>query len=152
VVTIITLLLVGAALIALETILPGLIAGTVGLVCLVVAIYLAYADHGATTGNWVLGITTTGLVLGTLAWLRWFPDTRLARRFVSDGSVGPIGTDRPELLERTGVALTTLRPSGTALIDNERVDVVTEGQMVQKGTPVKVVAIEGLRVVVRPQG
>jgi membrane-bound serine protease (ClpP class) len=149
--TIITLLLVGAVLIALETILPGLIAGTVGLGCLAVAIYLAYADHGVTTGNWVLGITTAGLVLGTLAWLRWFPDTRLARRFVSDGSVGPIGTDRPELLDRTGTALTTLRPSGTALIDNERVDVVTEGQMVEKGTPVKVVAIEGLRVVVRPQ-
>lgn len=150
--TIITLLLVGAVLLVLETILPGLIAGTVGLACLAVAIYLAYADHGVATGNVVLGVTAAGLVLGTLAWMRWFPDTRLARRFVSDGRVGPIGTDRPELLERTGTAITNLRPSGVALIDDRRVDVVTEGQMVEKGTPIKVVAIEGLRVVVRPQG
>jgi membrane-bound serine protease (ClpP class) len=149
--TIITLLLVGAVLLALETILPGLIAGTIGLGCLVAAVYLAYADHGSPTGNVVLGITTAGLVFGTLAWLRWFPDTPLARRFVSDGQVGPIGTDQPELLGQTGTALTTLRPSGTALIDNRRIDVVTEGQMVEKGTLVKVVAIEGLRVVVRPQ-
>jgi len=90
------------------------------------------------------------LVLGTLAWLRWFPDSRLAGRFVSAGQVGEIGTNRPELLERDGVSLTNLRPCGTALIDDRRVDVVTEGQMVEKGTPVKVVAVEGLRVVVRP--
>jgi membrane-bound serine protease (ClpP class) len=143
-------MLVGAVLLALETILPGLIAGTVGLGCLVVAIYLAYADHGVAAGNTVLGLTTGGLILGTLAWLRWFPDSRLARRFVSAGQVGEIGTDRPDLLEREGVALTNLRPSGTALIEDRRVDVVTEGQMVEKGTPVKVVAVEGLRVVVRP--
>lgn len=136
---------------ALETLLPGLIAGTVGLGCLVVAIYLAYADHGVATGNLVLGITTGGLVLGTLAWLRWFPDSRLARRFVSAGQVGEIGTNRPELLEREGMALTNLRPCGTALIDGRRVDVVTEGQMVEKGTSVRVVAVEGLRVVVRPR-
>jgi membrane-bound serine protease (ClpP class) len=149
--TIITLMLVGAVLLALETLLPGLIAGTVGLGCLVVAIYLAYAHHGVPTGNIVLGITTGGLVLGTLAWLRWFPDSRLARRFVSAGQVGEIGTNRPELLEREGMALTNLRPCGTALIDGRRVDVVTEGQMVEKGTSVRVVAVEGLRVVVRPR-
>jgi membrane-bound serine protease (ClpP class) len=63
--------------------------------------------------------------------------------------VGDIGTDRPELLNKTGQALTLLRPSGMAMIDGKRVDVVTEGPPVEQGTPIKVVAIEGLRVVVR---
>jgi membrane-bound serine protease (ClpP class) len=47
------------------------------------------------------------------------------------------------------VAQSNLRPSGLALIDGKRIDVVTEGPMIERGTPVKVVAVEGMRVVVR---
>ena len=38
---------------------------------------------------------------------------------------------------------------GTALINGKRVDVITEGSHIERGTPVKVVALEGMRVVVR---
>ena len=57
--------------------------------------------------------------------------------------------EKPELLNGTGVALTQLRPSGTASINGQRVDVVTEGGLIERGTAVKVVAVEGARVVVR---
>jgi membrane-bound serine protease (ClpP class) len=57
--------------------------------------------------------------------------------------------EKPELLNQTGSALTNLRPAGTAIINDRRVDVVTEGAMIERGTPVKVVAVEGMRVVVR---
>ena len=76
-------------------------------------------------------------------------ESRLARMFISQAVSGDIGTERPELLERTGTALTTLRPAGTALIEGKRVDVVTEGQLIERGAAVRVVAVEGLRVVVR---
>ena len=52
-------------------------------------------------------------------------------------------------LNKEGVAKTQLRPSGTAIIDGERVDVVTEGNLIEPGTNLKVVAVEGMRVVVR---
>jgi membrane-bound serine protease (ClpP class) len=42
-----------------------------------------------------------------------------------------------------------LRPSGTANINGQRVDVVTEGGLIERGTAVKVVAVEGSRIVVR---
>jgi membrane-bound serine protease (ClpP class) len=42
-----------------------------------------------------------------------------------------------------------LRPSGAAVINDKRVDVVTEGPFIDRGTPVRVVAVEGMRVVVR---
>lgn len=57
--------------------------------------------------------------------------------------------DRQALIDRPGIAATDLRPSGTAKIDGKRVDVVSEGQMIEKDTPIKVVTVEGLRVVVR---
>ena len=49
-----------------------------------------------------------------------------------------------------GVAATDLRPSGTAVIGDERVDVVTEGPWIEEGTRVVVMHAEGYRFVVRP--
>jgi len=147
--TVVTLILVGAALLLLETVLPGMIAGLIGFGCLVAGVVLAYMKFDARTGNLVLVLVVSGLIAGTLCWMKFFPDSRIARVFISHKTVGNIGTERPELLDQTGTALTTLRPSGTAIIDGRRVDVVTEGPLVERGASVKVVAVEGMRVIVR---
>jgi membrane-bound serine protease (ClpP class) len=47
-----------------------------------------------------------------------------------------------------GVALTDLRPSGTARVGAERLDVVTEGDYVAQGSPVRVIRSEGYRHIV----
>jgi membrane-bound serine protease (ClpP class) len=52
------------------------------------------------------------------------------------------------LLGKRGVALTDLRPSGAALIDGKRTDVLTEGSFIKRGTAVRVIRIEGSGVVV----
>jgi membrane-bound serine protease (ClpP class) len=57
---------------------------------------------------------------------------------------------RPDLVGREGVALTDLRPSGTVLIGEERVDAVSESAWIEDGTMVKVVSSQGYRHVVRP--
>ncbi len=147
--TVITLILVGAALLLLETVLPGMIAGFVGFGCLVAGVAVAYANFDARTANFVLLAVVVGLVAGALCWFKFFPESRLARLFISQRTVGDIGTERPELLHQSGTALTTLRPSGTALINGKRVDVVTEGPFIERGSPVKVVEVEVARVVVR---
>lgn len=146
---VITLIIVGAILILLETVLPGMIAGIIGFCCLIAAVYFAYERGGVETGNWVLMGVAIGLIIGSICWLRFFPNSRMAKPFVSKSAIGDIGAERPDLLNQTGTAYTSLRPSGTALIDGKRVDVVTEGALIEKGTPIKVVAIEGMRVVVR---
>ena len=56
---------------------------------------------------------------------------------------------RMDLLGREGVALTDLRPAGTARFGDERVDVVTESEWIEEGSRVSVVASEGYRQVVR---
>lgn len=147
--TVIILLVAGAALLLLETILPGLIAGTVGFICLVAGVAVSYSEFGVRGGNLVLAFTLIGLIVGTLLYFRYFPDSRAARLFVSQRAIGNVDAEQTDLLGQTGKALTTLRPSGTAVINGRRVDVVTEGGLVEAGTPVKVVAIEGMRTVVR---
>lgn len=140
----------GIALLFLETILPGLIAGFLGLCALAGAVGYAYVEFGVKTGNTTLMIVLALLIIGTILWMKFFPESAVARLFVSNRQIGTVGAEKPELLEQSGVAVTTLRPAGTALIKGKRVDVVTEGGFVEKGQNVKVVAIEGLRVVVRP--
>ena len=146
---VVILLIAGVVLLLLETILPGLIAGIVGFGCLTAGVVLGYAQFGLYTGNLILVLVLTGLVFGFACWIKFFPNSSAARLLVSQSTSGDIKTEQPELLNQTGVAYTQLRPSGTALINGKRVDVVTEGALIRRGTPVRVVAIEGLRVVVR---
>src|SRR6185369_10266295 len=147
--TVVTFILVGAALLLLETVLPGMIAGIIGFACLVAGVVMAYLNFEAPTANIVLLVVVVGVVAGSLIWFKFFPDSRFAKIFISERTVGDIGTDKPELLNQSGQALTALRPSGTAVINGKRIDVVTEGPFVEPGTAVKVVEVEGMRVVVR---
>jgi membrane-bound serine protease (ClpP class) len=146
---VITLLAVGALLMLAETILPGMVAGIVGCCCLLAGVTEGYIQFGPRAGNLILMGVLLGLIIGFCLWLKYFPDSYIAKFFVSRRVVGEIGTDRPELLHQTGTAFTQLRPAGTAVINGKRVDVVTEGQLIEKGTPIKVVAAEGMRIVVR---
>ena len=146
---VITLFVVGAILLLLETVLPGMIAGIIGLICIGIGVVQSFLIFGTETGSYVLAGVVVALMIGTFFWLKFFPESRAGRVFASHQTVGDIGTERPELVGHAGTALTPLRPSGTAIINGQRVDVVTEGAMVDRDTPIKVVAVEGMRVVVR---
>ena len=147
--TVVTLILVGAALLLLETVLPGMIAGIAGFGCLVAGVVVAYLNFDVRTANLVFLAVVVGLIAGALCWFKFFPQSRFAKLFISQRTVGDIGTEKPELLHQTGTAFTSLRPSGTAVINGKRVDVVTEGPFIERGSPIKVVEVEGARVVVR---
>ena len=53
------------------------------------------------------------------------------------------------LIGKTGTAKTVLRPSGTAEIEDQFVDVVTSGEYVEEGAFIQVMDVEGMRVIVR---
>lgn len=62
---------------------------------------------------------------------------------------GYVGRSEPEsFLGKEGKAITMLRPSGIVDVDGVRLDVVTDGEFLPKGTRVKVARIEGMRIVV----
>lgn len=146
---VLALIVVGAILLLLETILPGLIAGIAGAFCLMAGVVMGYVYFGPDIGTWILVGVGAGLLAAMAAYANMFPSSRLAQRFVSQRTIGTVGAEKPELVHQTGVAHTHLRPSGTALLNGQRVDVVTEGSMIERGTPIKVIAVEGMRVVVR---
>ncbi len=148
---VVILLAAGVILILLETVLPGMVAGIVGVGCLIGGVVAGYTELEPPAGNYVLLGVMIGLIGGFGLWAKYFPESRFARVFISQGEVGVVGAEKPELLDQSGTTLTALRPSGTAIIKGKRVDVVTEGPFIERGATVKVVAIEGMRVVVRAQ-
>ncbi len=93
----------------------------------------------------------------TLAFLsRYLPRSRLGRALILKDAVGgalgtatATSTVTPALLQREGVADTALRPTGKALIDGRRLDVVSDGDFIEQGVAVKVVEVAGPRIVVR---
>ena len=56
--------------------------------------------------------------------------------------------DYSEYLGQTGVALTVLRPAGTAMIENKRLDVVSVGDFIEVDVPIQVINVEGSKVMV----
>ena len=58
-------------------------------------------------------------------------------------------TDKSRFLGAIGVCMTDLRPAGTISVENEPLDVVTEGNFVKQGNIVKIINVDGSRVLVR---
>ena len=57
-----------------------------------------------------------------------------------------------ELIGKTGIAHTVLRPSGKVLIDDQVYDAFTRGDYVQKGDPIEVIGTEGITLKVKVVG
>jgi membrane-bound serine protease (ClpP class) len=156
-------ILLGVGLLALAVevfILPGFgAAGVLGIVSLAAAVILAMIGTSPTAADLtqaliVLGVSLAITVAVAYAWLRHLPNSgRFAGLFLrggahqSDGYIAAI--PRVDLVGQDGVAVTDLRPAGTAQIGHERVDVVTEGEYVPQGRAVRVMRSEGYRHVVR---
>jgi membrane-bound serine protease (ClpP class) len=86
---------------------------------------------------------------------RWLPKSTLFKKMelsaatsAAEGYTTSSGPARA-LLGSTGVAETNLRPSGKGRFGDQLVDVVTEGDLVERGKPITIVEVQGSRVVVK---
>jgi membrane-bound serine protease (ClpP class) len=148
---------VGFIALFLELFVPAVgLLGALGLGCMVVATVFAYRSLGKGAGTLflagVLLLTPGMIILG----LKLFPGSFAGKRLILHESMdrgegfSSSDVDRYEkLLGKEGVAITTLRPSGTVKIEGQKYSVVTGGEMIQQDEAVIVVKVEGNRIVVR---
>ena len=59
-----------------------------------------------------------------------------------------VDAETSPLIGREGIALSTLRPSGTGVFDEDRIDVVTGGEFIEKETPIRIIEAHGNRIIV----
>jgi membrane-bound serine protease (ClpP class) len=166
------LLFMGAlVLLLLEVfVIPGFgVAGISGLVLLVASLVLSMQGFIVPEFDWqwdrlnrnvllVLANTVGAfLAFGGFAYL--FGRTNMFNRLkladtqqTAAGFTVQTNEVRERYLGRSGRAITTLRPSGSADIDDERVAVESDGEWIEAGTEVEVVRVDGNRLIVRARG
>jgi membrane-bound serine protease (ClpP class) len=147
------LIAAGFALLAAEVLLvPSGVCGLLALAGWAVGIVLAF-HHDPSTG--LLALLAVGAGGGLFFYL-WF-NTSLGKQMVlrspeADTTLAETAANQEleRLVGRYGRTLSALRPSGIAEFDGRRVDVITEGLMVEPDQTVRCVEVKAGRVVVRP--
>ncbi len=146
-----TLLGAGLAMVILEMFLPGVVLGLLGAVSLIAGVIYAYAVFDVNVGNVVLIGTLLGSLILFFVWIKVFPYSPVGKILTLKSEIkqGTAASDRSNLLGQRGRALSFLRPGGVAVFDGTRVDVVAETDLIEAGSEIEVVKVEGLRIVVR---
>lgn len=144
------LLAAGILLIGAEVFVPGAVVGTIGALCLLGAAGVAFSISPVLGGYVSAGIVVLVAVTIVL-WIKLFPRSAIGRKMTldQDGKAFKAADPKQALVGRTGTAQSDLRPAGFALVDGKRVDVITEGGLIAKGAPIRVVRVEGNRTIVR---
>lgn len=163
----------GIILIAVEIfIIPGFgVAGILGFVLTLGAIAFSMLDGlewnefqwGASDGgdlleaferpalNLALGIFGSLGLLFTM--MKFLPQLKFVNDTMLPGSLsrgnGSEDQTAGELVGMTGVATSDLRPNGKAEIDGREIEVLAEGEFVEKGQAVRIVSSDGMGVAVK---
>ena len=157
----------GIALILVEIFLiPGFgFAGIFGIALVFVSLVGAMVRIVPGSESWIpvwtdlqLPIFKTGVALvgtgaGALLLGRFLPRSRLFGRLALSTATSAAegytaAPDTSALVGQTGVTLTPLHPAGAARFGAERLDVVTSGEFLDAGTPVRIAEAHGNRIVV----
>jgi len=136
-------------LLAEAFLLPGFgLPGALGIGLVLASVYLTFGAQSLAVGAYAVLVFGAGLFL----LFRFFPRSRVGRALVLESAISEAAPPKGELealLGAIGEALSDLRPAGVARFGDKRVDVVTEGEFIPRGTPVRVIKVEGPRVVVQ---
>jgi membrane-bound ClpP family serine protease len=148
---IITLLLIGLALVIIELVfIPGTtVVGLLGLIFSITGIIISYKHFGSDVGFYIL----ISMLLATLlalfysfrsgSWSKFSLKTSNKNR-VNEGMAASLA------IGDEGRAVSTLRPIGKADFKNQQFEVKTKGDYVEHGTRVRITQIELTQITVEP--
>jgi membrane-bound serine protease (ClpP class) len=143
---IILLFALGLSLIVAEIFLVGVVLGLIGLACVLVSIYFGF-ERSSAIGWTLVAITLASVPVLAFLWVKVI-NRVLAMKFTQAGYTSA-QTEYKDLVGQEGVALTVLRPAGMARFGDKKVDVVSEGEVIDRDSRVRVIEVKGNRVVVR---
>jgi len=149
-------LLLGLALVIYEIFTPGFaFPGFTGLILLIASVILTVRSLAEALMMIMLILVVLTVVF--IIALRSAAKGNLAKSALilkerSTREDGYLSTEDMQIfVGRNGTAATVLRPAGMADFDGVKLDVVTEGEFIEKDAPVTVIRVEGRRIVVRAQ-
>ncbi|MFL2860284.1 MAG: NfeD family protein [Pontiellaceae bacterium] len=110
--------------------------------------------------SWELETFTTPLINVAIAFSgslfltvfagKYLPKTRAFSTLTLHETIKKSADHSEELLGLEGTTLCELRPSGSALFEGQKRDVITQGEFIAKGTTVRIISLNGIACVVEP--
>jgi len=163
--------LLGLTLVAVEFfVYPGTIAlGLVGTSLMLLALIMALVDvYPGPSGlpslpslSWesfrrpiqALSMAALGAILAIVILSRLLPKTPIYRTLVSESASGVVTEAAVEQQKvarhgQVGVTISTLRPGGKAQFGEQIIDVISQGDMITKGTQVRIIGWSGREAIV----
>ncbi len=147
----IILQILGFLVIMAEIFIPSLgLLTVIALGIFAYSLYLVYSGISTTAGMVFTGIDVILIPVMIIVSIKILARSPLSLKQELSKKDGVV-SQKLELmryLNMEGLSVTDLRPAGTAMIDQQRLDVVTDGEYVEKNRPIVVTGISGNRIVV----
>jgi membrane-bound serine protease (ClpP class) len=136
------LYIVGLGMVVAESMMPGVVIGLIGTVFLTISIVFGFRHH------WAVGAVQIVLAVVVTPAAFYIGIKKLSLQSSLEGATS-FGQDLSGYQGKEGQAHTDLRPAGMVLVDGRKLDVVTAGESIPRGSRIRVVSVEGNRVVVK---
>ena len=136
---IIALILVGIILILIEIfITPGIIVGTIGFILLGIGVYGGYSTLGQSTGNVILLSTSVFVAIALYFSFRDGAWNRFASTDTIIGKANNLDQINVNVGDK-GITISALRPTGTASINDQKVEVIADGDFIPANQAIEVI-------------
>ena len=147
---------IGIGCLIAEAFMPGFgVTGITGIVLEVITLVLTWFEHGPVATLAMLLIVLLVLAIAISTSLRSIASGRLSKSVLvhSETESNESGyrsvEDLAVFLEKEGVTASVLRPTGIADFEGVRLNVSSEGSFIPAGTKVRIIKVEGAKILVR---
>ncbi len=145
---------IGVILVVIELFVVGAVIGIIGMILIMISI--------TTLGDNLLFMLANVIVALILTIVEWVILVKIFNRKIPFLAISQSSKDstnlksgynshdnRSHLVGKTAQTVTDLRPAGIIFCENERIDAVSDGNFILRNKTVKILEVEGTRVVVR---
>ena len=147
---------VGIGLLILEAFMPGFGApGITGVILEVITLVMTWFEHGPVATLAMLLIVLLVLAIAISTSLRSITKGRLSKSSLvhSETESNEDGyrsiEDLAVFMDKEGIATSVLRPTGIADFDGVRLNVSSEGDYIPAGTKVRIIKVDGAKILVK---
>jgi len=144
---------IGVILVIIELFIIGAVIGIIGMLLITLSIIMLGNNIILMLGNVIVA-----LILSIIEWVILvkifnkkipFLDKVILKDSTNSDAGYRSHDDRSHLVGKTAQTITDLRPAGIITCDDERIDAVSDGTFILRNRQVKILEVEGTRVVVR---
>jgi membrane-bound ClpP family serine protease len=143
------MIVLGILLVVLEIlVLPGMVAGIIGVLMIIAGISMGYGEYGATGGSLILGGAVISLVSAIVISFKQRSWKRFGLKDAIDSHVNDVPSQGIEIGD-SALTISALRPAGTVQVNDLKIEAHTYGEWIDSNVEVEVVDVQPNKLIVK---